>query len=263
MVCVNNNIKLTTQQKIVFMGLIFVVIILELFEFDFLGQTKDVTMITNAITRIAVGSLFMILLFGLGHREMFSFKNTIKSLVIVIPALIISINNFPIVAYLDGRAGLSEPIYRVFLFLVECLSVGFFEEILFRGIILLFLIQRLQHVKYGMIYAIVISSMLFGMLHIINLFDGASLSDTLLQVGYSFLVGMMWAVMYLRTKHLWITMLCHATFNFFGQVMFYLGVVQNRYDFYTVLITIIFGILVTLYAMKLLKEIHVSSTVEV
>jgi membrane protease YdiL (CAAX protease family) len=255
----NNHLNLSTHQKILFMGLIFVVIVLELFDFSFLGAEKDVDMMTGTITRIAAGILFMILLFGLNYKEIFKFKHTMKSLIIMIPAFIISINNFPIVAFFDGRATLSDPIYRIFLFLLECLSVGFFEEILFRGIILLFFIQRLEKVKYGTLYAIFISSMLFGMLHIINLFDGAGFGDTMLQVGYSFLVGMMWAVMFLRTKNLWLTMLLHASFNFFGQVMFYLGVVNGRYDIYTIIITITLGVLVALYAIKLLKDINLEN----
>jgi hypothetical protein len=67
-------------------------------------------------------------------------------------------------------------------------------------------------------------------------------------------MGMLWAVMYLRTQNLWLTMILHATYNFFGQVMFYLGTVNGRYDTYTIGITIILGCFVALYAIFCLKE---------
>lgn len=259
----NDRLNFSTHQKIMFMGLIFVVIFLELFDFSFLGAEKDVAMMTSSISRISAGLIFMILLYALQYKEIFQFKNTLKSLIIMIPALIIAINNFPIIAFFDGRATLTDPMYRIFLFLIECLSVGFFEEILFRGIILLVLIQKLEHRKNGTMYAILISSIFFGMLHLLNLFQGASISDVMLQVGYSFLVGVMWAVMYLRTHHLWLTMLMHALYNFFGQVMFYLGVVNQRYDLYTIIITVTLAILVSLYAIKLLKEISIKNQLKV
>jgi len=65
---------------------------------------------------------------------------------------------------------------------------------------------------------------------------------------------MMWAVMYLKTGNLWLIMLLHATFNFFGQVMFYLGSVEGRYDIYTIGITAGLVILVAIYSMKMFKQ---------
>lgn len=73
------------------------------------------------------------------------------------------------------------------------------------------------------------------------------------QIGYSFLMGMLWAVMYLKTKNVWLVMLLHATYNFFGQVMFELGTVNNRFDTVTVVITIILAIGVAVYSVLLLK----------
>jgi hypothetical protein len=58
-------------------------------------------------------------------------------------------------------------------------------------------------------------------------------------------------------------MLLHASFNFFGQVMFYLGVVNGRYDIYTIIITITLGVLVALYAIKLLKDINLGNHIKV
>jgi len=251
----NREVKINITQKILVGFLIILMMVFEFADFQLFENAKDTIMVTNSILRFLGGIIFIVMLVAFGQRRIFKFGNLKKSLFIIIPALIISINNFPIIAFFDGRAVLTEPVYRVFLFFMECLSIGFFEEIIFRGIILLFLLEKFSHEKYGILISIVLSSALFGFIHVFNLLGGASYGDTILQIGYSFLVGMMWAIMYLKTGNLWLTMILHASYNFFGQVMFYLGTVQGRYDVYTVIITIMFAIMVAIYSIIIYKQL--------
>jgi membrane protease YdiL (CAAX protease family) len=231
------------------------VIILELVDFGFLGHETDVHMILDTFKRLGIGIIFIMVLYFLGYRDMFKFNQAGKALLVMLPAFLISINNFPISAFLNGRTELNEPVYQIFLFFIECLSVGFFEEILFRGILLFVLLDIFLNKKYGVILAVVLSSLIFGSLHIFNLFDGASMSVIIEQIGYSFLMGMLWAVMYLKTKNIWLVMILHATYNFFGQVMFELGTVNNRFDTVTIVVTTILAIGVAVYSALLLKGI--------
>jgi len=250
-----------TFQSIIILLLLVAMIVFSVVDFHLFENIKDQNMITNSILRLLGGFVFMIIITGFGYSKLFKASHFWKSLIIIIPALIISINNFPIIAFLDGRAVLTEPVYRVFLFFIECLSTGFFEEIVFRGIILIYLVRRFAHLKNGFLLAILISSIIFGLVHIFNLYNGASIIDTLMQIGYSFLVGMMWAVMYLKTKNIWLVMLLHATFNFFGQVMFYLGNVDGRYDIYTIVVTIVLAIMVSLYVIKQYNQLNLTNTI--
>ena len=242
-------LKITVFFLLVLMGVIALVNI------DLFSYEKDETMIRHTMIRFIGGLIMILIMVSSGYRSLFKFKNIGKSLLIILPALLISINNFPIIAYIDQRAFLTEPAYRVFLFLVECLSVGFFEEIIFRGFLLMFLIKALSHMKNKIILSIFISSALFGLIHLLNLFSGASIGDTLLQVGYSFLVGMLWAVLFLKTNNLWLIMILHALYNFFGQVMFYLGSVYGRYDVYTIVITTLLAFLVAVYAYRIYENL--------
>lgn len=250
----NSDIRIHTYQKILIILIIILMILFTFIDFNILNNTLSQTMVKNSILRFLGGIILIIILIGFHQKQILRFKNVGKSFLIMIPALIISINNFPIVAFLDGRATLREPVYQVYLFLIECLSVGFFEEIVFRGIILMLLLKKLEHHKNGVLLSILFSSAIFGLSHIINFYSGLSFGDTMLQIGYSFLVGMLWAVMFLKTGNLWLTMILHATFNFFGQVMFLLGDVNGRYDIYTILITIFFGVVVALYSFKLYNQ---------
>jgi membrane protease YdiL (CAAX protease family) len=245
--------ELKVSQQIALLILVAFVIILELVDFGFLGHEKDVHMIVDTLKRLGIGTIFIMVLYFLGYRHMFQFNQAGKALLVMLPAFLISVNNFPISAFLNGRTELNEPVYRIFLFFIECLSVGFFEEILFRGILLFVLLDIFSNKKYGVILAVISSSLIFGSLHIFNVFDGASLNAIIEQMGYSFLMGMLWAVMYLKTKNIWLLMILHATYNFFGQVMFELGTVNNRFDTVTVVVTIVLATLVAVYSAFLLK----------
>ena len=230
--------------------------------FSFSNQLAN-EMITNSIPRLLGGIVFVILLSMIGYKKIFAFNSTwIKSLIVLIPGLIIAFNNFPIVAYFDGRAEITEPVYTIYVFMIECFSTGFFEEIVFRGIVLLLLIQKLPNTQKGMYLAIFISSLLFGLSHLVNLFGGIGLTDILLQVGYSFLMGLLWAVVYLKTKNIWWSILLHSTYNFFGLVLFRLGYVNGRFDNTTLVITIILAVLVSIYMLYISLKIDVNEIEE-
>ena len=69
------------------------------------------------------------------------------------------------------------------LYVVSMLGVGFLEEIIFRG----FLFRALE--KDNPARAIVVSSVTFGIGHIVNLLNGQDLAETLLQIVFAVAVG--------------------------------------------------------------------------
>lgn len=89
------------------------------------------------------------------------------------------------------------------------LCVGFLEEIIFRG--LLFEAMRKDNEKA----AIIISSVTFGIGHIINLINGsgADLITNLLQVIYATAAGFMFVMMYKKSKSLLACIGAHGIFN--------------------------------------------------
>ena len=83
------------------------------------------------------------------------------------------------------------------------------EEIIFRG----FLFRALE--KDNVKTAVIVSSVTFGIGHIINLFNGsgAELLPNLLQVVYAMAVGFLFVVIYYRTNSLIPCILTHSIFN--------------------------------------------------
>ena len=94
-----------------------------------------------------------------------------------------------------------------FLFIVCMLFIGFLEEIIFRG----FLFKALS--RKNVRSALLISSVTFGMGHIVNLLNGADFLPTLLQIGYATAIGFLFSVLFLKTKSLWPGILAHAVIN--------------------------------------------------
>ena len=95
------------------------------------------------------------------------------------------------------------------LYILVMLGVGFLEEMIFRG--LLFKAMLKDNVKA----AIIVSSLTFGMGHIINLMNGsgAELVPNLLQVIYASAAGFMFVMIYHRTKSLFVCIITHGLFN--------------------------------------------------
>ncbi len=101
--------------------------------------------------------------------------------------------------------GLAETLF----YILSMFCVGFLEEVIFRG--LLFNAMRVDSIKW----AVIVSSVTFGIGHIINLVNGsgAELIPNLLQVVYATAAGFMFVMIYCKTESLIGCILIHGLFN--------------------------------------------------
>ena len=95
------------------------------------------------------------------------------------------------------------------LYAISMLCVGFLEELIFRG----FLFKAM--VKDGIKSAIIVSSLTFGIGHIVNLINGsgATLVPNLCQVVSAIAIGFLFVVMFYRGKSLLPCILAHQFIN--------------------------------------------------
>jgi hypothetical protein len=93
-------------------------------------------------------------------------------------------------------------------YLILAALIGFAEEVLFRGLILRAVAPR------GLWKAALVSSLLFGLAHSLNVLGGADQLYTLLQIGYSLAIGFGFAAVTLRTRTLWPLIIIHALIDF-------------------------------------------------
>ncbi|MBQ2737194.1 MAG: CPBP family intramembrane metalloprotease [Clostridia bacterium] len=104
---------------------------------------------------------------------------------------------------------LNYSVIETVLYILTMLAVGFLEEVIFRG--LLFEAMRKDSLKA----AVAVSSVTFGIGHIINLINcsGAELLPNLLQVVYATAAGFMFVMIYLRSGSILPCIIAHGVFN--------------------------------------------------
>jgi len=143
-------------------------------------------------------------------KEM-GFKNLSSNLIIglVLGAISITIIFFILLVTdnLELKNGLSSPDFSIFTltYLVMFILVGFSEELTFRGYIMSTLADR-GNSKW-VIY--IVSSIIFGLVHILNP------NVAVLGIINIFLVGLLFAYMYVKTQSLWMPIGYHITWNYF------------------------------------------------
>lgn len=95
------------------------------------------------------------------------------------------------------------------LYVFSMLCVGFLEEMIFRG----FLFKAM--IKDGVNSAIIVSSITFGIGHIVNLINGSGveLLPNILQVLYAIAIGFMLVMIFHKTKSMLPCIVMHSIFN--------------------------------------------------
>lgn len=168
-------------------------------------------------------------------------------LLLFLPPLAVVINNFPIPALITGDAQILPHSTAVWVwFSLECLAISLFEEAAFRGVIFPMLAERRCKTKQGLFISILLTSAVFGLLHIVNLAQGAGIGAVVRQIGYSFLIGAMCSVVLIKTHNIWLCVLLHAVFDFGGKLIDTLGA-GKIWTLPAILITTVLAVLTTLH----------------
>lgn len=146
----------------------------------------------------------------------------VEHLSLFLPAFAVAINNFPWLPLCTGDVTLTNG-YLFGWLILHVLCIGALEELAFRGMLLPLLIRRFGRTRRALLKSVILSSIIFGFVHFLNLIEGASVAETLMQVGYSMLIGAMCAVVFLGTGNLAYCIATHAVFNFGGGVTAFLA----------------------------------------
>ncbi len=129
-------------------------------------------------------------------------NGSMKTYLFFIPLLLIVSVNF-----WNGLT-LNFTLLESMFYAVSALCVGFIEEIVFRGF-LFHAIAKNGHIKS----AILISSLTFGIGHIVNLLNGADLFGTCLQICYAAALGFLFTVILYKGKTLIPCIVTHSLLN--------------------------------------------------
>ena len=163
------------------------------------GYTNYISTIINTLLSILV-IIFMIILKRVKYYGITKVSN-IKKFLFFIPLLLIASVN------LWNGININNTSSEIIIYILTMINIGFLEEIIFRGF--LFKMMAKDNIKS----AIIVSSLTFGIGHIVNLLNGADLIPTLLQICYAVALGYLFVTILIKSKSLIPCVITHILIN--------------------------------------------------
>lgn len=179
--------------------LIVLYIIVNSFCLQSFGITDYRTVIINTLFSIALLALIIVLKRA-AYYGLTKAKNSKRFLYFLPLALLVSVN-------LWNGVNINNSVSEIIFHILTMLNVGIIEEIIFRGF--LFRMMEKDNIKL----AVVVSSLTFGIGHIVNLFNGAELLPTLLQICYASAVGFLFVIIFIKSKSIIPCIVAHSANN--------------------------------------------------
>lgn len=185
---------------------------------EIMGLKND--FLINSIPRLTVG---IILLWGFKKRHPdvtigLTKEGWVLGLVLGWPIYIGSaINFYESLESMQGMNKIMPTAVEYVLYIVQVIAIGVFEEGMLRGVVLNKMLIQWGNTRRGIYASVAISSLLFGLIHLINLLSKPWLVvTTFTQVMYAFIIGIFFAAIYVRTRNLWVVIAFHALYDLGG-----------------------------------------------
>lgn len=179
--------------------LIVIYVVLNSYCINSFGTTSYITTIINTLISV----ILIVLIKALDRTKYYGLtkvKNSRKYLYFI-PLLIIGTVN------IWNGFNINNTPKKILFYILTMINVGFIEEIIFRG----FLFKMIE--KDNLNKAIIISSLTFGIGHIVNLLNGASLIPTLFQICYAISLGYLFVTVFIKSKSLLPCIITHSLIN--------------------------------------------------
>lgn len=171
-----------------------------------------------------------------------SLKGTLKKYLYFIPLVLIASVN------LWNGITMNTSIAETALFIVSMACVGVIEEVIFRGF--LFKAMCKDNIKL----AVFISSITFGMGHIVNLLNGEALIPTILQICYATAIGFLFTIIFFKGKSLFPCMITHGAVNSLS--IFAVNTSSLICDIVTTVILCVVSIAYALWILRDIKKVN-------
>lgn len=201
-----------------FLSMMLVSVGLTMFGPKFLINNGDYLYQASVECFVALAGIGLVFLFGLGYiwgekgKGFFSGVFTAGYFIFAALVTLISSAMLFLEDYLSGVEYIYAPAWKIVIFVVCMLLVGFTEEVFFRGIIANLFYEKHAHDPAGVWTATVWSGLVFGMLHFMNIL-GADPVGVIVQVISATAMGMAFTAIYYRCRNIWALAFIHAFNN--------------------------------------------------
>lgn len=250
-------IKEKKTKSLIYIPLLIVCLI-AVFLFDKILPTT--TFVEKSIKDIIKYALFIFITFlSLWYFCLTPFikkkRLSLKSTLMILPCLLVCLLNPPIFGLVLTPNPLNyqgvDLAVNILLFFTTCLLTAVLEETIFRYVIFDFILEGKHSSKKDVFLSIILSSLIFGLFHILNAFSGFSFA-IILQVIYSFLLGCMCAFALYITSNVIYSIILHTVFNFSGTLLIALGNPFNWVTLPIIIFIAVIGISVSIYIIYML-----------
>jgi len=133
--------------------------------------------------------------------------------------------------------------------IVLSILTAFLEEIVFRGVLVKELLKDTSKFK-----TILISSLIFGGMHLLNISSLGSIPVCMMQAIYTFGLGLIFAFIYVYSNNILLSFILHFFFNFFNGDLIDLYIFVD-FDLKYILVNALVGIIVGIYGLLIYKFI--------
>ena len=242
--------KLFEKNEIGFTILLIIIYVIGSSMMQRISETIGIEYIAEMLFHILFSGLLLIFInknnlmkyLGLCRSEISAIK-----MLFYIPLFISAI--LPIFFGIEAQFTANVLVFRT----ISMLFVGFLEEIIFRG----FLFKAIA--RQNINRAIIISSLTFGIGHIVNLLNGYTTLDNIIQIIFAVFVGFMLVFIFYKTGSLVSCIMFHSLTNClvgFTSIKNLLNAVGSEEKAVIILITvrILMMIIYTLYMIKKLPN---------
>ena len=103
---------------------------------------------------------------------------------------------------------------EILFFAATMFLIGWTEELIFRGVILNLFLERFSKTKRGILWAVILSGVLFGAVHLTNISQGVTVTSAMIQAVNAAFLGVIFGAVYARSGNIWLVMTFHALVDF-------------------------------------------------
>lgn len=204
-------LRVFSQENIIIFSCVITLITL-LISSMFKWDSNPIMGMDKLTADILITIFCIIIIFGLGLAGTAGFRRTgfLKGLLYGIPFMIIGVG-----AAIIGNLGIDMnqlkplPASTMIMFTINMLFVGVNEEVSMRALILNNLISKYGEEKKGICQSILISSLIFGMIHLVNIFFMSPVT-VIVQAVNAASAGVLFATIYILSRNIWSCILVHA-----------------------------------------------------
>lgn len=186
-------------------SLIWIVLYIVLFSLaDSVSVVIGISKIVTVLVSVVMTAIIYCWICKNGLKEkygLYKFQGNVRQYLYFIPLVLLASTNL----WFGFKLNLS--VLETVLYIISMMCVGFLEEVIFRG----FFFKALC--KKNIKYAIFISSITFGLGHIVNLFNGQNKLETLIQICYAVAIGFLFTIIFYKGKSLWPCIITHSMIN--------------------------------------------------